>query len=66
MKKIKFLILGVGLLWLTSPLWSDDGQDSRWGPATSGPFYTGTAEAEPLGSDFLEPWVYDQQKPAQK
>lgn len=42
-----------------------DGGD-RWGPATSGPFYTGTAEAEPLGSDFVEPWWYDQERPQQK
>ncbi len=63
MKMMRALILGAGLICLTAPLWSDDGGDNRWGPATSGPFYTGTAEAEPLGSDFVEPWVYDQQKP---
>jgi hypothetical protein len=31
-----------------------------WGPNTSGPFFTGTAEVEPIGSWYLEPiFVYD-------
>ncbi len=31
-----------------------------WGPNTSGPFFTGTAEADPIGSWYLEPvFVYD-------
>ncbi len=29
-----------------------------WGPATSGPEYTGTAEVEPPGSWYFEPWFY--------
>ncbi|HLH76149.1 MAG TPA: hypothetical protein VKV28_05005 [Candidatus Binataceae bacterium] len=32
--------------------------DSIWGPATSGPNFTGTAEVEPLGSWYYEPWAY--------
>ena len=31
-----------------------------WGPNTSGPFFTGTAETEPIGSWYVEPvFVYD-------
>jgi hypothetical protein len=30
-----------------------------WGPTTSGPFYTGTAEVEPMGSWYLEPYLFD-------
>lgn len=30
-----------------------------WGPNTSGPFFTGTAEVEPIGSWYLETFVYD-------
>ncbi len=30
-----------------------------WGPNTSGPFFTGTAEVEPVGSWYLEPFAYD-------
>ena len=65
MKIFRILGLNALLLCLVARVWSDDGGDNRWGPATSGPFYTGTAEAEPLGSDFVEPWVYDQQRPNQ-
>ena len=35
-----------------------------WGPNTSGPFFTGTAEVEPIGSWYLEPvFVYDYLSP---
>ena len=34
-----------------------------WGPNTSGPFFTGTAEVEPIGSWYLEPFVYDSISP---
>ena len=30
-----------------------------WGPNTSGPFFTGTAEVEPIGSWYLETFAYD-------
>ncbi len=30
-----------------------------WDPQTSGPFFTGTAETNPSGSGFFEPYVYD-------
>ena len=30
-----------------------------WGPNTSGPFFTGTAEVEPIGSWYIEPFAYD-------
>ncbi|HUJ79500.1 MAG TPA: hypothetical protein VLY45_04200 [Nitrospiria bacterium] len=30
----------------------------RWSPNTSGPFFTGTAETEPLGSSYFEPITY--------
>ncbi len=32
--------------------------EQPWGPATSGPNFTGTAEVEPQGSWYLEPWFY--------
>ena len=32
--------------------------DQSWGPATSGPEFTGTAEVEPFGSWYYEPWAY--------
>ncbi len=35
-----------------------------WGPNTSGPFFTGTAEVEPVGSFFIEPYVYDFLQPS--
>ncbi len=35
-----------------------------WGPNTSGPFFTGTAEVEPVGSFFLEPYWYDFLQPS--
>ena len=28
-----------------------------WGPTTSGPFFTGTAEVEPMGSRYWEPYM---------
>lgn len=31
----------------------------RWGANTSGPFFTGTAEVEPEGSWYLEPYMFD-------
>ncbi|MCL4461999.1 MAG: hypothetical protein M1297_09905 [Nitrospirae bacterium] len=34
-----------------------------WGPNTSGPFFTGTAEVEPIGSWYLEPFAYDFMSP---
>jgi len=34
-----------------------------WGPNTSGPFFTGTAEVEPVGSFFYEPYWYDYLQP---
>jgi hypothetical protein len=30
-----------------------------WGPSTSGPFFTGTAEVEPRGSWYIEPYMFD-------
>ncbi len=30
-----------------------------WGPTTSGPFFTGTAEVEPRGSWYQEPYMFD-------
>jgi len=30
-----------------------------WGPTTSGPFFTGTAEVEPMGSWYEEPFLFD-------
>ncbi len=35
-----------------------------WGPNTSGPFFTGTAEVEPVGSFFIEPYVFDFLQPS--
>ncbi len=32
--------------------------EQTWGPATSGPNFTGTAEVEPAGSWYLEPWFF--------
>jgi hypothetical protein len=31
----------------------------RWGANTSGPFFTGTAEVEPPGSFYWEPYIFD-------
>lgn len=36
-----------------------------WGPNTSGPFFTGTAEVEPIGSWYLEPFAYDFMSPGE-
>lgn len=33
-----------------------------WGPNTSGPFFTGTAEVEPMGSWYVEPFMFDYRK----
>ena len=30
-----------------------------WGPLTSGPFYTGTADADPPQSGYVEPFFFD-------
>lgn len=43
------------------PVSDDDVQRRRkpsWGPTTSGPFFTGTAEVEPMGSRYLEPYMF--------
>ncbi len=34
-------------------------QDQSWVGNTSGPFFTGTADAEPFGSWYYEPFVFD-------
>ncbi len=34
-----------------------------WGPNTSGPMFTGTAEVEPVGSFFYEPYWFDYLNP---
>jgi hypothetical protein len=34
-----------------------------WGPNTSGPMFTGTAEVEPVGSFFYEPYWFDYLSP---
>ena len=31
----------------------------RWGANTSGPFFTGTAEVDPPGSFYVEPYIFD-------
>jgi hypothetical protein len=36
-----------------------------WDVNTSGPQYTGTADVEPAGSWYFEPWVYDQRTHSQ-
>lgn len=36
-----------------------------WAINTSGPQYTGTADVEPLGSWYFEPWVYNERTPSQ-
>ncbi len=33
-----------------------------WGPSTSGPFFTGTAEVEPMGSSYVEPFLFANRK----
>lgn len=35
------------------------GSKHAWGPSTSGPFFTGTAEVEPRGSWYVEPYMFD-------
>lgn len=37
-----------------------------WGPATSGPFFTGTAEVEPMGSTYWEPYLFEYSKQGSK
>lgn len=67
MEKRRFLFLSaleILILFASQTVYCDDNQD-RWGPVTSGPFYTGTAEVEPLGSDFIEPWWFDSMRPGQ-
>ncbi len=36
-----------------------------WDINTSGPQYTGTADVEPFGSWYVEPWVYNERTPSQ-
>jgi len=36
-----------------------------WAINTSGPQYTGTADTEPAGSWYVEPWVYNERTPSQ-
>ncbi len=36
-----------------------------WGPTTSGPNFTGTAEVEPGGSWYFEPWFYEYLQPGE-
>lgn len=36
-----------------------------WGPSTSGPFFTSTAEASRLGAFTIEPWFYELVSPGQ-
>lgn len=36
----------------------DDDNNEFWGPSTSGPFFTSTAEASRPGSYMVEPWYY--------
>ncbi len=36
---------------------------AAWNPQSNGPFFTGTAEVNPPGSGFVEPYVYDQRSP---
>lgn len=38
---------------------SPTGNDSRWVGNTSGPFYTGTADVEPGGSFYVEPYLFN-------
>ena len=40
----------------SAPALADDG---GWGGNTSGPFFTGTADVEPKGSWYYEPFVFD-------
>ncbi len=37
--------------------WSEGAK--RWSPLTSGPFYTGTADADPPDSGYYEPYLFD-------
>ena len=52
---------GFPLSWYTIP---QPGPVSphEWGPTTSGPFFTGTAEVEPMGSSYWEPYLFDYKK----
>lgn len=36
-----------------------EGKRKEWGANTSGPFFTGTAEVEPLQSVYIEPYVFN-------
>ena len=39
-------------------------QRAPWGANTSGPFYTGTADVEPGGSFYVEPYLFDNREHA--
>lgn len=40
-------------------------QRAPWSINTSGPQYTSTADVEPAGSWYVEPWVYNERTPSQ-
>lgn len=61
---LKFPIAGV-LLFLTLSMTSWATTTPSWGPTTSGPFFTGTAETDPAGSFFFETYAYDYLQPRQ-
>lgn len=44
---------------VSSPTASSLTKETRWVDNTSGPFYTGTADVEPGGSYYLEPYLFD-------
>ncbi len=53
---VRILCVGIiGILAIKG--WSES--PKRWSPLTSGPFYTGTADADPPGSGYYEPYLFD-------
>ncbi len=51
-------VLGMTMLAL-APICCAGQAKHTWSPLTSGPFYTGTADADPPGSGYVEPFIFD-------
>ena len=60
--QVKRLVLAAAVV-----IWSLAGGQAAfaWGPPSSGPNFTGTAEVEPAGSWYFEPWFYEYLQPGE-
>ena len=48
-------MVAFSVLYFSAQMWAEKPVDAPWVSNTSGPFFTGTADAEPAGSYYLEP-----------